>query len=87
LVLWGLLVGFGLFFGEHCRPLKVVGDAFIKLLQVTVLPYVTVSLIHGIGRLTGPEAKNLARKAGALLLVLWAVTLLMVALVPLCFPR
>jgi Na+/H+-dicarboxylate symporter/ABC-type amino acid transport substrate-binding protein len=89
LVLWGLLLGlgFGLFFGEHCRPLKVVGDAFIKLLQVTVLPYVTVSLIHGIGSLTGSEAKNLARKAGTLLLVFWAVTLLMVALVPLCFPR
>ncbi len=28
----------GLFFGEIVAPLKVVGDAFIRLLQITVIP-------------------------------------------------
>ena len=62
LILWGLLLGVlcGLFFGELCRPLKFVGDAFIKLLQVTVMPYIMVSLILGIGSLTGAQARELA---------------------------
>ncbi len=36
-----LLLGIpvGLFFGEMVGFLEIVGDAFIKLLQMTVLPY------------------------------------------------
>ena len=40
----GLGVLFGLFFGELCRPLNFVGKAFIKLLQMGVLPYMVVTL-------------------------------------------
>ena len=89
LILWGLLLGLfcGVFFGEYCRPLKVVGDAFVMLLQVTVLPYITISLILGIGGLTGPQARELARKAGTLLLLFWGIALLTVAVLPLSFPH
>ena len=37
----------GLTFGEHAAVLRPAADAFVKLLQMTVLPYVTLlSLIH-----------------------------------------
>ena len=53
-VLIGLALGVasGVFFGELLAFLGVIGDAFILLLQMTVLPYVMVSLIVGLGRLT-----------------------------------
>ena len=53
LILFGVVLGFGcgLFFGEYCRFLGPVGDAYVKLLQMTVLPYITVSLILGFGSL------------------------------------
>ncbi len=48
----GLGVGCGLFFGEHCAPLAIAGDAFIGLLQMTVLPYIALSLLVNLGRLS-----------------------------------
>jgi proton glutamate symport protein len=89
LTLGGLVLGLacGLFFGEYCRPLMLVGDAYVKLLQITVLPYITVSLILGFGSLTFAQAKELARKAGSLLLVFWAIALVAVGIIPLSFPH
>ena len=34
---FGLVVG--IFLGEYCAFLQIIGDAFIKLLQITILPY------------------------------------------------
>ena len=58
----GLLAGIctGLFFGELVADLKLVGDIFIKLLQITVLPYIVVSLISGFGRMQMDQARRLA---------------------------
>ena len=67
-------------------PLSVAGDAFILLLQMSVLPYVALSLISGLGRLSRGEAKSLARNAGISLLILWAITLSIMLMVPLAFP-
>lgn len=80
----GILVG--LFFGEEAAGLHVIGDAFIQLLQMTILPFVVLSLVTGVGRLTYTEALSLAKKAGAVLLVLWALAVAMVAAIPLAFP-
>ena len=46
----GILVG--IFFGEYCAFLQIIGDAFIQLLQMTILPYITFSMIVGIGGFT-----------------------------------
>jgi L-cystine uptake protein TcyP (sodium:dicarboxylate symporter family) len=54
----GLLAGVG--FGEHMAPLQDVGKAFILLLQMPVLPYITLSLITGLGRLNYQQVKMLA---------------------------
>jgi Na+/H+-dicarboxylate symporter len=76
-ILLGFMLGIlcGLFFGEYCAGLKIFGDAFIKLLQMSILPYIVISLIVGIGRLSYQEAKVLAIKAGSLLLVFWGIAL------------
>src|SRR5712672_888096 len=80
----GLLVG--VFFGEEAAFLKIGGDAFIALLQITVIPYVMVALITSLGRLTLADAKALGLHGGSILLVLWAVGLVVVLLSPLAFP-
>ncbi len=80
----GLLVG--IFFGERAAFLKLGGDVFIALLQITVIPYVVVALITSLGRLTLGDAKALGLKAGAVLLVLWGIGLAVVLASPLAFP-
>ncbi|WP_419616200.1 cation:dicarboxylate symporter family transporter [Thiolapillus sp.] len=63
----------GLFFGEITAFFQVPADIFILLLQMTVLPYVTLSLIVGFGSLTYADAKLLAIKGTAVMLLLWAL--------------
>ncbi len=83
----GLGLATGLFLGELAAPLRFAADGFVRLLQMTVLPYVTVSLIVGIGSLDPGAAKRLFLRVGALTLALWALTLGAVFLMPLAFPR
>ena len=51
-ILVGLTLGIaaGLFFGEDAAALKWAADGFVKLLQMMVLPYITVSIIGSLGR-------------------------------------
>jgi Na+/H+-dicarboxylate symporter len=60
-ILAGLALGVatGLFLGELAGPLGIVADGFVRLLQMTVLPYVTVSLIVEIGSLDPATARRL----------------------------
>ncbi|TWT67051.1 cation:dicarboxylate symporter family transporter [Allorhodopirellula solitaria] len=87
-ILLGLLLGVsaGLFFGEMCGPLSIVGDAFVGLLQMTVLPYIVVSLVASLGRLSLGNSQRLVKIGGAVLVVLWAITLGVVAILPSVFP-
>ena len=55
-------VAVGLLFGERTSVLQAVADGYIKLLQMTVLPYVTVSIIGGFGALSGEQARALATR-------------------------
>ena len=84
----GLAAGIltGVFFGELVADLKLVGDVFVKLLQITVLPYIVVSLIAGIGRMHLAQAPRLAVRGSAVLLVIWALALLIIFVAPLAFP-
>jgi proton glutamate symport protein len=82
----GLGIVVGVFFGEEVAGLQVIGDVFIQLLQMTILPFVVLSLVTGVGRLTYAEALSLARKAGVVLLLLWTIAVAMVAAIPLAFP-
>jgi Na+/H+-dicarboxylate symporter/ABC-type amino acid transport substrate-binding protein len=82
----GLGLALGLFLGERAEPFRLLADAFVRLLQMTVLPYVTVSLIAGIASLDPARATRLFLRVGALTLVLWALALGAVFLMPLAFP-
>ena len=50
-IIIGLILGVavGLFFGEQVEFLRYAADAFILLLQMSVLPYIVVSLVAGLG--------------------------------------
>jgi len=84
----GLFLGIacGLFFGEMAGGLQIVGDVFIRLLQITVIPYISLSLITGIGGLTYKEVVSHAIKGGGIFLLLSTITLVIVVLIPLSFP-
>lgn len=58
LVLFGFGLGIvcGLLFGEMMAVFADVGRAYVRLLQMAVIPCITVSLIAGLGRLTPSQA-------------------------------
>ena len=87
-VVLALLLGVvvGLFFGEHIAFLQIIGKAFILLLQMTVLPYIVLSLITGLGNLTYEQVKTLALRVGTLLLISWGLAFVVILLMPLAFP-
>ncbi len=87
-IIVGLAAGIflGLFLGERAIVLKWAADAFVKLLQMTVLPYVTVSIIGSLGRLRLDDARTLGVKSGAVLIGLWVLALVFAFLIPLAFP-
>jgi len=87
-IIAGLALGIftGLFFGESAEALQPVADIYIRLMQMTVLPYLVMSLIIGFGQLEAEAAKRLAVRGGLLLLVVWVLTLAVIAAMPLAFP-
>jgi Na+/H+-dicarboxylate symporter len=87
-ILVGLVAGVivGLFFGEHAGVLKMVADGFVKLLQMSVLPYITLSIITSLGTLGFDQVKTLGLRAGVVLLGLWCLALVFTFLLPLAFP-
>jgi Na+/H+-dicarboxylate symporter/ABC-type amino acid transport substrate-binding protein len=88
-ILIGLALGVatGLFFGEKAGVLQLLAEGYLRLLQMTVLPYIMVSLIGGIGSLDGARARRLFIRVGTLSLVLWALALGAVMLMPFAFPE
>jgi len=60
MVLIGFVLGVfcGLFFGEMAAVLEPLGRAYVRLLQMAIIPYITISLIAGLGRLTPQQASR-----------------------------
>jgi Na+/H+-dicarboxylate symporter len=67
-------------------PLAPIGNAFINLLTMSVLPYVTLALIYGIGSLSLTEGKALLKKGGGFLLLIWAITFTTLFVLTFIFP-
>ena len=88
-ILIGLGLGIltGLFLGDLAEPLQVVSDAYIRLMQMTVVPYMAIALIVGLGQLTLAQAKLLAARGVLLLLLFWAIAYLVISAMPLAFPE
>jgi proton glutamate symport protein len=52
-IITGLFLSFsvGVFLGEFVSGFSVAGNVYIALLQMTILPYIVVSLISNLGRI------------------------------------
>ncbi len=87
-VIIGLCLGavFGLFFGEGIVVIEDVGKAYIRLLQMSVLPYVIASLISSIGRLSVERAGRIGKAGGSLILILWGIAMSTVVMLPMAYP-
>jgi len=87
-ILIGLTLGLivGLFLGEKASPLAIVGRAYIGLIQMSILPYMVVALMLGIGSLSYGKARNLAITGGIVLVASWFLAFTFVFLLPLAFP-
>ena len=79
-------VATGLVLGDLVAPLSVVATGFVKLLQMTVLPYVVISIIASLGSLSVADARRLGARAGIVLVLLWSVGLAFALLMPVVFP-
>ncbi len=84
----GLLLGIlcGALFGDYCASLQVIGRAYVGLLQMTVLPYLVLSLIGKMGRLNAQQAKRLGLTALVVLLAMWLIGIALVVLVSAVLP-
>ncbi|MCW8930080.1 MAG: cation:dicarboxylase symporter family transporter [Gammaproteobacteria bacterium] len=87
-VILALILGIsaGLMFGEIMGNLEILGTAYIRLLQMTVLPYVLVSIIGGLGRLDSHMAARIGMKAVRVILMVWLAVMLTLLLIPLAYP-
>lgn len=83
----GLGVGLGLFLGEHAEPFRIIGDVYIGLMEMTVLPYIVFSLIGNLGRLNPRELRVLTGAGLTAFLGLWTLASSAVLIVGQSFPE
>lgn len=77
----------GLFFGEKVAWMEVIGNAYIKLLQMTIIPYIVVSLMTSLGKMSYEQARSLGIQVGKLMLFFWILGLLAIYLIQYIFPE
>jgi Na+/H+-dicarboxylate symporter len=65
----------GLFFGSLCSVLEPFTEIFIKIWHITVLPFVAVSLIVGVGSLKRDTAKSFVIKIFLVILLIWTLSI------------
>lgn len=87
-VLLSLVLGIatGLFLGEMASIFSFIGDIFLRLLQMPVIPYIVVSIISSLGKINYQDAKSIFVKGGIIILLFWGIILFIVTLFPLGFP-
>ena len=83
----GLGILAGLFFGELAAPLSVLADAFVGLLQMTVMPYIILALIGGIGKLNREQARLLVTRVSLIVIGLWMVGFYSIVLFGMSLPE
>ncbi|MGL1886470.1 MAG: cation:dicarboxylase symporter family transporter [Reichenbachiella sp.] len=84
----GLFFGIatGLFLGEYAEPFRYIGDAFIGLMQMTVMPYIMVSLLSNLGKIELAKQKPLIKAAAIVLVAFLVIGLGTVLVLPSFFP-
>lgn len=87
LICLGIGIFAGLFVGEPIAVLQPIADIYIRLMQMTVLPYLITALIIAFGQLSKRQAKRLALRGTLLLVVVWICASLVVITMALAFPE
>ena len=82
----GIGIVVGLFFGPLVGWMGWIGKAVIMLMQMTIYPFIVVSLISGIGKLDKESAKKWFSRAGLVMVGIWGVGLLVIVITPISFP-
>jgi proton glutamate symport protein len=80
----------GLFFGNVISMSYAIidstADAFVKALQMTVLPYIALSLMVGIGGLSPNKAQQTLKKSTVIIFLMMALVLFFIFIAPMAFP-
>ncbi|MCY6380141.1 cation:dicarboxylate symporter family transporter [Hoeflea prorocentri] len=66
--------------------LAPIGDIYVRLMEVIVLPYLISSLVLGLGQLAPQTAMNLFRKSWLIYIALWVMTFVVLAFAALTVP-
>ncbi len=77
----------GIFLGPLANVFKPIGDAFVMLLQMVVLPYICFSIIHGLGSINRSTALILLKKGWHIWVLLWGAMFLTIYLFYLLIPK
>jgi len=87
-ILLGLALGIltGIFLGEMAAPFTIGGEVYIGLLQMTVLPYIVVSLISNIGGISWSEGRGLVIASMVVLVCMLLLGVAVLVVVPMAFP-
>ena len=80
-------IAIGIYSGKVFIGISALADTFITLLQMTALPYISLSLILGIGGLSSRKAKQTFKQSLLIMLGLLAVMLFFIFMAPLAFPE
>ena len=81
----GLLLGY--YFSVTYSVIDNTANAFVTSLQMTVLPYIILSLIVGLGGLKPSKAKNISKQSLFIIFMMIFVVLFFIFSTPLSFPE
>jgi len=84
-VILGILCG--LFFGPMAAIFTPIASIFVMLLQMITMPYIVLSIIHGLATLNPAAAKHLCKKSLPFWVLLWAAMFLIVFLISALIPH
>jgi Na+/H+-dicarboxylate symporter len=76
----------GLFFGEKTQILAPIGDIFIKLIQIAIIPSIVIFIITGIGSINQADAKEFLTKVALIMLLMWFLGLIVFFFMQFAFP-
>lgn len=80
-------VAIGAYSGQVYMGVSAIAKAFVTLLNMTALPYISLSLIVGIGSLSSQRALKTFKQSCLILLALLTVMLFFIFMAPLAFPN
>ena len=86
LVAMGLGLGIGAYTSTVFIGVDAIANAFVMLLQMTALPYISLSLVVGIGGLSSAGLGRTFKKSLLIIFLLMAAVLFFIFLAPIAFP-